>query len=173
MGINMIPINIDNDTFRNIKRQYLKMVTSWFVNGNLKNVIKIRMGQRATYTSINNKLQSLNIHYTLGEILIADFETLQKIKNQLDSQNIVYENYEDKKGATPADKCVKGSVFQFLYDLYDLKLDKAWLVNQLGITVCPYCNRNFINNAGGNTTAQIDHFYPRCILYIIFRPKYN
>ena len=41
------------------------------------------------------------------------------------------------------------------------------LIEKLGITVCPYCNRNFINNIKTvktkTRTSEIDHFYPKSI----------
>ncbi|WP_369350996.1 hypothetical protein AB6M97_01725 [Streptococcus hillyeri] len=36
-----------------------------------------------------------------------------------------------------------------------------FLVEILAITVCPYCNRNFINNRGDKFSAQMDHFYSK------------
>lgn len=35
------------------------------------------------------------------------------------------------------------------------------LVNNLGIKVCPYCNRNFIRPAGERRIDELDHFYPK------------
>ncbi len=35
------------------------------------------------------------------------------------------------------------------------------LVDWLGISVCPYCNRNFIYNAGKKRSSELDHFYPK------------
>lgn len=36
-----------------------------------------------------------------------------------------------------------------------------FLINELGLTVCPYCNRNYINNRGDKFSAQMDHFYSK------------
>ncbi|HFI0425345.1 TPA: hypothetical protein ACGOWZ_001949 [Streptococcus suis] len=36
-----------------------------------------------------------------------------------------------------------------------------FLVRELGVTVCPYCNRNYINNRGNKFSAQMDHFYSK------------
>lgn len=33
------------------------------------------------------------------------------------------------------------------------------LTSALGLTVCPYCNRHFINNRGDKLGSQMDHFY--------------
>jgi len=34
-------------------------------------------------------------------------------------------------------------------------------VEDLNITVCPYCNRNYINSGNNVTMAQLDHFFPK------------
>lgn len=36
-----------------------------------------------------------------------------------------------------------------------------FLIRELGLTVCPYCNRNYINNRGNKFSAQMDHFYSK------------
>lgn len=35
------------------------------------------------------------------------------------------------------------------------------LVQDTGLTVCPYCNRQYINNASEKRSSQLDHFYPK------------
>jgi len=57
------------------------------------------------------------------------------------------------------------------------------LVESLGLTVCPYCNRNFINTiyrdnidkprAIDRRTSQLDHFYPKSIFPILAMSFYN
>lgn len=42
----------------------------------------------------------------------------------------------------------------------EIKMNQ-FLVRELGITVCPYCNRNYINNRGDRFAAQMDHFYSK------------
>ena len=34
-------------------------------------------------------------------------------------------------------------------------------IKDIGVYVCPYCNRNYIYNAATQRTAQIDHFFPK------------
>lgn len=40
-------------------------------------------------------------------------------------------------------------------------LNKKKLVNITGVTVCPYCNRNFVNVTNEANTSQLDHFFPK------------
>ena len=44
---------------------------------------------------------------------------------------------------------------------YNNKIDKKSLVKITGVTVCPYCNRNFINVTEEANTSQLDHFFPK------------
>ena len=41
------------------------------------------------------------------------------------------------------------------------KINKKELVRITGVTVCPYCNRNFINVTEEANTSQLDHFFPK------------
>ena len=41
------------------------------------------------------------------------------------------------------------------------QINKKTLVRITGITVCPYCNRNFINVTEEANTSQLDHFFPK------------
>lgn len=45
-------------------------------------------------------------------------------------------------------------------DVYK-ELNKKKLVNITGVTVCPYCNRNFVNVTNEANTSQLDHFFPK------------
>ncbi len=93
--------------------------------------------------------------------------------------------------------------FYKIYELYDdfsSNTSSKWVIDNeriyngkaltfsLGLTVCPYCNRNFINqvlrkdsNEGKDTsieniemrTSQLDHFYPRSDFPILAMSFYN
>ena len=41
------------------------------------------------------------------------------------------------------------------------------LVEDLEISVCPYCNRNYIYNARQRRTSEFDHFYPKSIYQLL------
>ncbi|MET3559072.1 hypothetical protein ABID29_002221 [Streptococcus rupicaprae] len=43
---------------------------------------------------------------------------------------------------------------------YD-NIDKKKFVKITNVTVCPYCNRNFINVTEEITNSQLDHFFPK------------
>lgn len=67
-------------------------------------------------------------------------------------------------------KCIEKAFSNYGYDSSTFPGDD--LINDLGLTVCPYCNRNFIKhivvdqNDHGDDIAvkgQLDHFYPRSL----------
>lgn len=67
-------------------------------------------------------------------------------------------------------KCIEKAFSNYGYDSSTFPGDD--LINDLGLTVCPYCNRNFIkhivvdqNNHGDDIAVkgQLDHFYPRSL----------
>ena len=163
----MIQIKIEPLRFNKIKKEYLKKLNSLLIDGRIKDKNKEKAIKKV-HNEINEELKKLGIKYTIEEIIIADFNIIREIKDKLDQINTdkfnkiicVYEVYEDKNGNIPKEKWVKGSKFQKIYDTYN-KIDNVWLIEELKITVCPYCNRNYINNMGRSTAAQLDHFYPR------------
>lgn len=159
----MIPIKIEEKKFQKIKTEYLKHVKKLFLNSTLKKKDKVEADKKERdnlFATINEELKKLNIEEFLEDIFIADFDTLKNIKRKYDDNNIVFDKYKNDKDTQQKGKYVKGSVYEKVYKKFD-SLDKRWLIEQLGITVCPYCNRNFINNRDNSTTAQLDHFYPR------------
>ena len=54
---------------------------------------------------------------------------------------------------------------------------RKMIVDSIGIEVCPYCNRNFIDSFNLNrksyVTCDIDHFYPKSIFPLFALSLYN
>lgn len=102
---------------------------------------------------------------TFKEIITLDYDKIKVIKESLDKislEGIFYkkeinENKKEvKKVLTPWDEIIKA-----YYKLSKVNIN-TMMVKESGIVVCPYCNRNFINNRGAyKTSAQLDHFYPK------------
>lgn len=58
---------------------------------------------------------------------------------------------------------------KFIIDtLYKQRFPRKEFVEELQVTVCPYCNRNFVNSTYKRTMCDLDHFYDkwRLILYL-------
>lgn len=81
-----------------------------------------------------------------GDVVKADFETLTKIVCILERENI------------PDDD--KDFLIDYLYkERFSDKKYRLEFMDSLGITVCPYCNRNFVNSTKERTMCQFDHFF--------------
>lgn len=164
----MIPIKIEYSKFENIKKEYLKKVNELFQN---KRFSDIDSQKEIIFKEINNELSKLNIKETIEDIFVADLNTLKSIKKNLDQLKLIYDGYQKSKNNNKG-RYVNESIYNVLYKKYD-SLDKKWLINQLGITVCPYCNRDFINNRKTSMAGQLDHFYPRSKYPIFALSLYN
>ncbi len=90
------------------------------------------------------------------ELLLGNINSLKKIKNRLG----IIRGTKDK---------IK-KYFERQYNQFRNSQDQwggAFLIDELNITVCPYCNRSFIDTYICDETgkiksnAQLDHFYPQ------------
>lgn len=123
--------------------------------------------------------------FTLKDLLIGDIKTLRHIKGKLGHCN----NFTHHKGTSrdkkeKIDKLrkkrstdqIKNKLLAKYAQLRNTTLDfksssgitiKTFtdIIQLMGITVCPYCNRTFIysteRNESAKTTCQIDHFFEK------------
>lgn len=96
---------------------------------------------------------------TFKDIVLAKYDTLSKNKTDINIIRInKYKAYEN--------------FFKKLYEKYRNTYGKR-LVEKLEMTVCPYCNRNFINNGQKYATAQFDHFFSKSSYPIFALSLYN
>lgn len=79
------------------------------------------------------------------EVMKADLKTLEKIKTYLNKNSV---NMESKPK-------LKSYLTETLYK----KINHNQFISIINVTVCPYCNRNFINSNQSDSTCQFDHFY--------------
>lgn len=89
--------------------------------------------------------------YSFKDIVIADHSKLQKIKEFIDENHVPMDCfYKTNKS---------GEKICYLIDhVYKHRVPRLFLIEALGITVCPYCNRNFVNSSRNRTFCQLDHF---------------
>lgn len=73
-------------------------------------------------------------------------------------------------------------VLKYLRNIFDYNMVETDyrhdLLYDMGVTVCPYCNRQYITNyldvqGGKKTTADVDHFYPRKYFPFLALSIYN
>jgi hypothetical protein len=107
------------------------------------------------YTVLNRWFRQHGLKISLEEAIIAPFPRLKQICHSYSK--------------------VPVGVSQLLKTMYDKKFAKSnsgigqsmynavQLVQKLGIRVCPYCNRNYVNNVKTSRsvkrTSQLDHFF--------------
>lgn len=127
----MIQIKLEQSKLDSLKVWFIKMI---------EENTSICFSEVDTFLQANGIATGL----TFKKILVCDFDNLEKIKNELDVKKTDPKQIELKK--------IKG--------VYS-KIDRIELISQLGVTVCPYCNRDYINNRGQNASAQFDHFYSK------------
>lgn len=92
------------------------------------------------------------------EVFISDVEKI-KIKN-----SIILRELDPQDNKFKPNDVYKDIVESFNYSAYS-KSDKPYmLLEDLGVNVCPYCNRQFVNtfiSEDGKTRATLDHFYSK------------
>lgn len=118
-----------------------------------------------TMESILNKY---GVSYSFEQILTLKYNELKDIKEKIkDDSNFITE-IEKLKGDESSEN-------NFLIDAYE-KLRKKYgkdLVEKTGVTVCPYCNRNFVNNGKDRAMAQFDHFFDKKTFPLFAISLYN
>lgn len=102
------------------------------------------------------------------ELVLAPYEKIKVAYEYIkkDKRNMEGECFKlDSEG-----KLVRTANYERLYCAYEKVCQKmvdgikmnVFLVQQTGLTVCPYCNRDYINSRSEkHMGAQLDHFYPR------------
>lgn len=99
----------------------------------------------------------------IDDLFIADYNKLHKLKELCDNLNYLEHNINFG---------YMKELFEELYKQYRKSYGKE-LVEDLELQVCPYCNRNFINNTGKYATSQFDHFFPKSKYPMMALSLYN
>lgn len=62
----------------------------------------------------------------------------------------------------------------FIYDRYARRRSACQILDRMGVTVCPYCNRQYIHTvASGKARPQLDHYYPKKLYPYLAVSLYN
>lgn len=151
----MIKINISSKTIENFKIQVL----SNFYNDKKQKIVfkkeednklKWSIDIGAINRLIKRKLKNYPKEIDLEKLITLDYKELCDLKDFID-------NNEDLKELNKTQK-------DYFYTLYQ-RLKKSEYIKDLNITVCPYCNRNYIFNFKKSNslkaTAQLDHFFDK------------
>lgn len=119
-------------------------------------LLNVRPRQRNTQAyianikAINNWcLKNISVKgkkYSFSDIICADYDEIVEIAN-------VY-NLRKRKIAKKYKKFI-------INTLYKQRFPREKFVEELQVTVCPYCNRNFVNSTYKRTMCDLDHFYDK------------
>ena len=84
--------------------------------------------------------------YSLPDVIKADYSEIAEIANVYNSRQIKMPQKYKK----------------FIIDtLYKQRFPRKEFAEELQVTVCPYCNRNFVNSTYKRTMCDLDHFYDK------------
>lgn len=150
----MIKINVSSKTIENFKTQILS--NFYDKKGNEKVFEKNEQNKKwkITFSELNelikNKFEYYEKDLDLEKLITLSYKELCNLKVFIDDN-------EDSTKLTEIQK-------DYFYTLYK-KLKKPEYIKDLDITVCPYCNRNYIFNFKKSksleATAQLDHFFDK------------
>jgi hypothetical protein len=102
-------------------------------------------------------------NYSFEDLVKADIEELKQIKDNLHSENsdVFSRIYSEFSNSSKGLKYSNEDGANITYSGWDL-------IKEIGITVCPYCNRSYIQNIQNinqhskkRRTSEYDHFYPK------------
>lgn len=103
------------------------------------------------------------------ELILAPFEKLNKARQYIKNPSILQIMKGECYISTPTGDRLRSS-YQELVDAYKKVADseedgrsmRVRIVMNSGLTVCPYCNRDYINYRAKNISgAQLDHFFSK------------
>lgn len=151
----MIPIYFKNPEKSTIEKLYCQLgITK---NGK-KTKNELRKKPKAVDDWCKANIRINGKSYSFSEIIKADFSTLTRIKEELD----------DKK------PIMSDELKNYMIDrLYENRFPRKEFVDALDVTVCPYCNRNFVNSAFEKTMCDLDHFYEKSEYPVLAISFYN
>ena len=115
------------------------------------------------------------------ELVLAPFDKLKSAEKYIEEKkmNIMkIESFCKKRGK----KIPMTKLYRVLHDTYKVVADseknkmsvRVRIVKNTGLTVCPYCNRDYINCRADNVSgAQLDHFFSKSKMPIFSVCLYN
>ena len=95
--------------------------------------------------------------YSFSDIIRADYDELIEIVHVYDSGYKIPKQYKEF----------------IINTLYKYRFPREVFVEELQVTVCPYCNRNFVNSTNKRTMCDLDHFFDKDTYPILAVSFYN
>ena len=171
----MIDIKITEVKQRKICEEYFKSLVDWIsANGLWSGLGDSRADDMMQYISGHDR----------GYIL-APAKELKKKSNDFsgvfDAEKILYEATKGKAKWTTSYglfiKRMRKIYNGFMQEAYNQKMKNGyWLMKELNVQVCPYCNRNYtvtIATSKISVRPEFDHFYPEALHPSLILSFYN
>ncbi|GAU76533.1 hypothetical protein [Fusibacter sp. 3D3] len=173
----MIPLRIPKEKYEQLnilkQRDYLDYLNEVHFSNIKKGMSKFTQVDEW----VKKEIGSINsVHYDFETVIKADPSRLKVIQNIIDNKRIddshLWQLYDsDKK------KYAYREPLRSVVNWYNNRLNKYKFTSDLGLTVCPYCNRNYISTgkkSGKNrVTSHIEHFYPKSVYPLLALSFYN
>ena len=152
----MIPIHFYN---KNDELQE-NLIRERFCDINLQNRQPGKINKLNTWCAAHFPQKRNGDPYTIQDVIVASPEKLMELKNYLDFngdlETINQELYSVRRGHVRGSYYIIGTLYENMEDEA-----KRFLIGSLDITVCPYCNRNYIFSSKNVNTCQLDHFFSK------------
>lgn len=147
----------------------LKEIINKFSNYDLKKEIKLNKKKIKTISKEVNKnnkkekIETINNLYKKIKLDKIEEITIVELKKEITKTNKIIDYLNELKNKRYVDYILKEI---FCYEKFSLddKWNRHIFLKNTGITVCPYCNRQYItfystSDGKNRSTADLDHFY--------------
>jgi len=159
----MIRIRISEEQRKEIEQIFIE--DAWTAETGLFNMLK----RNATRELLETEYPALYDYLYEGKTgKPNDFH----VKALLLADRKALKGYIDKFGKIRHYKKLLNNVFR--YDNYSKRDVVIKILRCMGISVCPYCNRQYIfTTTSGKVRAQLDHYYPKSLYPYLALSLYN
>lgn len=170
----MVDIVISDSRQRILREKYYSLLINWIDSKKMWT----KLGNRGA-----NQMMKY-IHDNSRVFFLASVEDLLSRSQDFDSKFSV-EKYEfnrtkkDKQGSTAYGRFMgrMRTIYKsFMQDSDGNEKYGFWLMKELGLKVCPYCNRNYtltIDEGDIHVRPEFDHFYPESLFPSLILSFYN
>ena len=166
----MITISQSNDeevrilceeVYNNLNRKYRKNLDEW---------CKIRVSsilQRILGRTFSDK--------PFVDIMLLSFNELNELSKDINftKLNYMFSIVNNKKIKNKKVKSIKDYLIDNVYKAISTKKRRRKILSITNLSVCPYCNRNFMNSSENNNTCELDHFFHKSKFPILAASFYN
>lgn len=151
----MIKINIDEISKEEIEKKLWEDA-----NSNTTGLIQVLNTTKAKSILMNNHKMIYDVLYdTLtGDLNVAEVKKLLLADRQALKEYIgIFGDYSSNKKLSDE---LLDNIFR--YDRYSNRIAAVEILKKMKVTVCPYCNRQYIFTlSNGQARPQFDHYYPK------------